>query len=422
MRRLSSVFVGVALASCAHATGVSPIPPGAAYVHRLPARAATYKQLYSFGAFPGDGNSPTMDLVQPSAGLPLYGTTYGGGSPSSRCKTGCGTVYTVDPTNGSETVVWSFTGRPDGAVPEAGISAVNGTIYGTTFFGGLKKNQCYTGRGCGTVFRIKASRESVLYSFRGGLGDGSNPAGSLHVIDGAFYGTTEYGGAHGFGTLFKLSLSGRETILYSFGGGPADGAYPIGTLLISKGRIYGVTSRGGAANVGTVFRVDPHAKPDQREAILHSFTRAEGDFPAGINSTHGTIYGTASADGANNRGSIFSMTPSGAHFHVLHYFKGTPKSDGALPYTEPTFYKNVLYGTTQGGGEYSSGTIYCMNLTGNREEHVLHNFRSPKGVRPDAPLRQWGGLFYGTTVEGGANGLGTVYRLSPVLSCTAPGQ
>ena len=386
--------------------------------------APVYTVLYNFGPLP-DGNSPTMALVENPNPGPLYGTTYGGGTPSKLCKLGCGTVYTIDPNTGAEHRVWNFKGRPDGAFPESEMSApLSGTVYATTFFGGNAGPQCYTDRGCGTVFEIDSSgHEQVVYAFTGGTGDGANPAGSLRLLNGVLYGTTQYGGK-GFGTIFELNPSGHgklhDKLLYLFAGG-ADGAYPLGNLLAVGGVFYGITLKGGRNNVGTVFQFDPNTR---KHRIVYSFDSAHGDYPAGLDFYRGSLYGTASADGAASRGSIYSIALKNDQFHfsVIHYFEGTPKSDGSVPYAAPQIYPpvNMLYGTTQCGGAYGSGTVYEVQLANKNEECVIHNFGRPQtsdGLRADSPVRQWNGLFYGATVEGGTKGYGTVYAISPSAPC-----
>ena len=237
----------------------------------LPNNAATTRvatkgyvtRFYNFQGLP-DGNSPTGDLAFAN-GL-LVGTTYGGGTSTTLCPQGCGTVYAVNPSSPSQDIpLHVFNGTPDGAIPEAGVIADGNTIYGTTFFGGLRGARCFTGRGCGTVFSVTLSgstgKENVLYRFRGGP-DGANPAGTLAPLNGTLYGTTEYGGEYNHGTVFTIGGSGKERVYPSpFGSRPHDGAYPVANLVAPNCdpacSLYGVTSQGGKSNVGTIFVVSP---------------------------------------------------------------------------------------------------------------------------------------------------------------------
>lgn len=368
----------------------------------------------------------------PDPSGPLYGSTYGGGTKSSVCPQGCGTVFSVDPNQpGHDKIVHRFTGAPDdGALPEAGLADVNGVLYGTTFFGGPNGN-CYTGRGCGVVFKITVAgsiKESIVYAFKGGSKDGSNP-GAIHIGEGGstFYGTTKYGGAGGVGTVFELSTSGQEHLLYSFLGAPHDGAYPTGNVIPVNGTLYGVTSEGGTADLGTVFKLNLGVPG--KEKVLYSFNRSKGDYPVGLEMQDNVLYGTTSADGPTKKGTIFALTATGV-LKWNYAFRGFARNDGALPYARPQFvttskYGTMLYGTTQEGGSHGNGTIYRLSPSGTHE-CVLHSFGPlPDGLRPDAPLRMFNnGVLYGTTVEGGSHkdfaGLGTVYEISPEAPCASP--
>src|SRR5271157_3654888 len=141
----------------------------------------------------------------------------------------------------TESVLYSFTGSPDGADPYAGlVQDAQGNLYGTTFEGG--DIPCSPPDGCGTVFKLDTTlKETVLYSFTGTGGDGSWPAYAGLVLDaqGNLYGTTPYGGdlacfpPNGCGTVFKVDTTGTETVLYSFcsQSGCTDGAFPHADLV-----------------------------------------------------------------------------------------------------------------------------------------------------------------------------------------------
>src|SRR5580704_10638768 len=203
------------------------------------AQTVTFTELYSFNSSGdlSDGAWPEASVARDVAGN-LYGTTFFGGAGTG-CDIyfgGCGTVFKLD-ASGTETVLHSFGGAPDGANPTARVILdASGNLYGTTAFGGAY--------GHGTVFKVDAitGAETILHSFAGGA-DGANPnAGVVQDTAGNFYGTTQYGGkgcnGRGCGTVFKLSAAGQETILYRFRDFP-DGASPLGgALLDSLGNIY----------------------------------------------------------------------------------------------------------------------------------------------------------------------------------------
>lgn len=222
--------------------------------------------LYEFGAYKGDARSPQAGLIMDAQGN-LYGTTRSGGLRGSEikgltCPGGCGTVFQINPA-GVETILYTFMGwkAQDGAAPGAGlVMDGQGNLYGTTVYGGVY--------GDGSVFKLTLSgKETVLYSFTGGA-DGSFPLGSLALdAQGNIYGTTWRGGAHDFGVVFELPTSGTETILYSFTGG-TDGSEPAGSLVFDKqGNLYGSTpwggntggpcSEGGRSGCGVIFKLTP---------------------------------------------------------------------------------------------------------------------------------------------------------------------
>src|SRR6516225_9960806 len=251
--------------------------------------------LYSFTGTGGDGADPLAGLVRDAAGN-LYGTTASGGA------SGLGTVFKVS-AGGAETVLHSFTGGSDGEYPYASvIRDAAGNLYGTTYAGGAS--------GLGTVFKIDTqAHETVLYSFRGGA-DGEYPsAGLVRDAAGNLYGTTNSGGSSGDGIVFKISPAGKETVLHSFKGGK-DGEYPYASLIRdAAGNLYGTTYGGGASGWGTVFEIDPTGK----ETVLYSFAgAADGASPEGglVQDTAGHLYGTTKYGGAFGAGTVFELSPA----------------------------------------------------------------------------------------------------------------
>ena len=200
-------------------------------VARTGANASTkFTVLHSFTGGK-DGGQPSAGLVSDAAGN-LYGTTEFGGDLSCNAPYGCGTVFKID-TEGQETVLHAFRWGADGAVPAGDLwLASDGTLYGTTAYGGGSSN-CKNG--CGTVFKVgKTGKETVLYKFAGT--DGSLPNGSLaQDKDGNLYGTTMWGGGHdgtGGGVAFKLDKVGKETTLHAFGEDTGDVDDPTGDVAL----------------------------------------------------------------------------------------------------------------------------------------------------------------------------------------------
>jgi len=305
--------------------------------------------LYSF-AGQADGGDPYAGVIRDAAGN-LYGTAQSGGNFT--CAVGCGTVFKVDP-HGRETVLYSFTGPPDGSVPVAGlVRDAQGNFYGTTVNGG--DASCNNGIGCGTVFKLDASNnETVLYTFTGGA-DGKFPLAAL-IRDpaGNLIGTTVQGGAVNGGTVFKLDATGKETVLHSFTGG-GDGAAPFAGLALVGSNLYG-TSGGGTYGYGTVFKVDKTGT----ETVVYSFTGG-GDggylFAGVVSDGAGNLYGTTEGGGAFFYGTVFKLDKDGTET-VLHSFTGG--ADGANPYGG--LIRDAagnLYGTTDiGGAPINSGTVF----------------------------------------------------------------
>jgi uncharacterized repeat protein (TIGR03803 family) len=187
------------------------------------------KVLHSFGY--QDGKYPNAGLTDVNG--TLYGTTSSGGSGC--LSYGCGTIYSVT-TTGKEKVLYSFVAGSDGAAPYAGLIDVKGTLYGTTASGGGSED--------GTVFSITTTGvEKVLHTFVGGT-DGTQPWADLIDMKGTLYGTTQGGGLNGYGTVFSVTTTGNEKVLYSFAGG-SDGKYPNAGLMNVKGTLYGTSLRGG---------------------------------------------------------------------------------------------------------------------------------------------------------------------------------
>jgi uncharacterized repeat protein (TIGR03803 family) len=377
--------------------------------------SVTETVLYSFRGYPYDGASP--------GGLTyfngtLYGTTLFGGSYQCRNlgQSGCGTVYSITP-SGTETLLHSFKGGKDGAEAGARLIVRNGTLYGTTFLRGGCLNRLQGG--CGTVFSITPSgQETVLHEFTGSP-DGGEPSGRLLNVNGTLYGTTNTGGSHvggclssGCGTFYSITPGGKEKVLYSFGASGNDGIAPNGSLIDVKGTLYGITFGGGADGQGTVFSITLGGK----EKVLYSFGPSYNNVQpvGGLVDLSGTLYGVTYFGGGRR-----TRYPTGCGTVFSITPSGKEKvlysfsgPDGAEPDATLLNVNGTLYGTTVQGGAYRSGTVFSITPSGH--ETVLYSFMyGQDGAYPGSGLSYVNGTFYGTTSRGGAHDLGTVYSITP---------
>jgi uncharacterized repeat protein (TIGR03803 family) len=396
--------------------------------------AAKYDEtvVWSFGGGTG-GTYPNAGLIDVKG--TLYGTTDGGGT-NCISEGGCGTAFSLDPKTGAENVLHSFGSGADGAYPEDSLIDMNGTLYGTTDEGG-GNGGCGSEDGCGTVFSLdpKTGAESVLYSFcsqQPDCADGAFPAAGLLDVDGTLYGTTEFGGVDSCmgvscGTVFSIDpATGAESVVHTFCSRKscADGGEPAGTLIDVNGTLYGTTSVGGAncqadGGCGTVFSLDPGTGA---ETVLYSFCSqskcTDGAIPYdSLVDVNGTLYGTTFSGGAEGYGVAFALDPGTGAETVLHSFCSQRDCyDGESPYAGLIAVKGVLYGTTYSGGFYQGvygyGTVFALD-PGTGKETVLYAFLdSTAGKSPLAGLLDVKGTFYGMTPQGGANGEGTVFALT----------
>jgi uncharacterized repeat protein (TIGR03803 family) len=370
------------------------------------AQAQTFSTIYNFTGGTDGGNPLNGFLIGPSGNL--WGTTSSGG------KYGAGVVFRLSE-SGEEKVLYSFTGGADGANPNSSlIFDSSGNLYGTTYSGGAS--------GAGAVFEVtQAGVETVLYSFTGGA-DGANPMSKLSFDSaGNLYGTTFAGGAYGGGTVFEVVKGGTEQVLHSFGNG-SDGANPVaGVTLTAKLAIFGTTSAGGAGGYGTVF-VLRQSKSDWKETILHSFElESDGATPyAGlVFDSSGNLYGTTTdgggADGGGG-GTVFELSYSGGEWN-FSALEGLPGSGISGTY------RNVLldasdniYATTHCDGADGAGTVYKLTPSGGSWTYtLLYTFTGQSdGLYSYSNLvfdKQ--GNLYGTTKYGGTSGNGVVFKLTP---------
>jgi large repetitive protein len=358
-----------------------------------------FNTLASFGGI--NGALPIAGAILDAQGN-LYGTTFSGGSESD------GTVFEIAKGSNAITILASFDGS-DGQEPTAGLVLDSqGNLYGTTEFGGTS--------GDGTVFEIVKGSDSIttLSSFI--FGNGMDPTAGL-VLDsqGDLYGTTANGGAYGDGTAFEIVQgSNAITTLASFNG--TNGEFPDGGVVLdAQGNLYGTTEYGGVNGDGTVFEI---LKGSGAISPLAAFNNTNGSGPQGGVSldSQGDLFGTTEAGGANGFGTVFELAMGSSSITTVAAFGG---SNGRSPQGGVVLdSQGDLFGATDSGGYNGQGTVFEI-VQGTGTITTLTAFNNSNGQSPQAGviLDSQGDLF-GTTQEGGANGFGTVFELSPQATVT----
>lgn len=390
----------------------------------LISRAQTFTTLLSFQKtdyLPGD-------LVQGRNGS-LYSISGFGGTNAE------GSVIEITDQNVSTVYNFcSLTNCADGAYPQVGVLlGTDGNFYGTTFDGG---NSTCKGCGSGTVFKVTPSGKlTTLYDFcsLAKCADGYDPEAKLtQASNGTFFGTTFYGGTNpgpynvGYGTLFEITSSGKFTSLYSFCSQTncTDGSHPHwAPIQATNGNIYGTTYWGGANNSGTIFSLSNTGQL----ATMYSFTQPKGStFTSGplilMQASDGNLYGTTNYGGTNAEGTIFKVTTSGTFTNLYTFCSLSNCTDGTGPTSLIEGPDGNFYGTTFGGGTglpvcggLACGTIFKLTRSGILT--TLYDFcrqtsSCPDGNGPLALLLATNGTLYGTTQGGGTSGDGTLFSLS----------
>lgn len=370
--------------------------------------APVFAQTFSvFGNLGGNQVSALSNVIQAADGN-YYGTTVYGGP------TYTGTVFKITPAGAISTVYLfcSLANCVDGAQPFSGLTlGADGNLYGSTNFGGAN--------GEGTVFKVTLSGTlTTLHSFDGT--DGCTPQGGVMLANnGLFYGTTLGCGSTGWGTVFSISSAGTFRTLHNFTRSATDGGAPYtAPMQASDGNLYGVTLDGGGS--GVVYKMTPAGSL----ATIHRFCLddcTDGESPLGglVEGTDGALYGTtATSANCQTCGTVFRITTTGA-LTTLHTFS---VSDGATPLAALAVGNDgVMYGTTSQGGASTNcsggcGTIYSMTTGGTFTS--LYSFcvvsGCPDGDDPQAaPLYQaTNGTFYDGTPYGGTGNVGVIFAFS----------
>ena len=371
--------------------------------------SAAYEVL---GSFQKPGTQVVAPLVQHSDGN-FYGVAAAGGAFD------LGSIFKLTPA-GVLTTLYSFTGA-DGSGPAAKlVEGADLALYGTAASGGAN--------GFGVAFKITtAGVFTKLVDFTGvaGAARGSVPHALMRHADGNFYGVTQAGGAGGGGTVFQMTPAGVVTTLLDFTGntGARPGSEPLGPLVAAGNLLYGVARFGGTAGLGVIFEVSTTgAWRSLGEFSGTAGTRA-GSNPAGglLLNTDGALYGTTEFGGTNGFGTAFKLTTAVTPVYtVLRHFADLTGSQPAGALARDA--AGVLYGTTVNGGANGFGSVFKLTTAGVHT--LLASFTGETGATPGSAMR--GGLaagtdgfFYGITSSGGPGNLGAAFKISTAGAFTS---
>jgi uncharacterized repeat protein (TIGR03803 family) len=356
----------------------------------------TIKKNFSSNAF----NAPQSGVIKGSDGK-LYGTIMAGGAPSN------GVVFSINPDGTEYSVIknFSFTDgqRPFGNVFEAS----NGYLYGMTYDGGVNNT--------GVIFRVKKDGTDFLklFEFPNAGVNGYHPLGGfIEATNGDLYGMTNEGGAGAYGVLFTIKKDGTGfTKLIDFG--TAVGAQPRGDLLQGPdGFLYGQTLRGGAANLGVVFKVKTNGTSYTK--LVEFDGAAKGSFPGAslCLGADGKLYGTTQAGGLSDKGTIFTVDTDGSNFTKLLDFDGV-NSGGQATGSLILSVDGFLYGMTNLGGASDLGAIFKIKTDGSSFTKLL-DFNGINGGNPvfGPMLEEQSGKFYGMSSKGGASNVGVIFSIT----------
>jgi uncharacterized repeat protein (TIGR03803 family) len=382
--------------------------------------AATEQVIFNF---PKAG-SGEVTLVYHSGRF--YGTSPSGGNMVCSFG-GCGSIFELAP-NASGTwnykTLYAFNGD-DGFGPQGRVAFDSlGNLYGATTDGGVY--------GSGVAFKLTPTSsgqwtETIIHAFPAGTGDGWEPGSGLtQDAAGNLYGTTLDGGTnHGYGTVYKLTMNSdgtwSESLLYSFYPFP-DGESPVGDLTFDQaGNLYGTTENGGANGFGMVYKLSPDTDGDWTEALTYSFDGAHGESPTGAVTLDpaGNVFGLTVAGGLRGQGAAYELIQgAGGSWSIilLHSFGGAGDGSRPTPYLTSTA-ADTFYGTASAGGANNAGIVFKLKQQPNGQwsENVVYIFSLANGGSDPASGLTVGSLdaLFGATDQGGTSGTGVVYKITP---------
>lgn len=357
-----------------------------------------YRVLHKFDW--GGGNDPDGGLVEYNG--KFYGVTLFGGNFSQ------GVLFEYNPVSGAYAVLHHFNDPTAyGRFTKSRITVVNGKFYGTVNFSGIERRSMlyeYNPAGTGTY--------TVLHNFGSVANDGVDPTGGLLALNGKLYGTTVYGGTGGGGVLYEYNISANTyNLLVHFGGN--NGSLPGGGVIASNGALYGLAVGGGNAGAGVLYKYDLGS--GGAFSVLRHF-----DFPNGANPggelllSGGKFYGGTQGGGSDSLGVLFEYNPAGAGTYTVlhHFYKGGGRFfNGTLIESSGKFYGAMTAGEL-GNPIQPGGVLFEYSFSNGYQ--VMLEFERPRlGAYPFSKMLQSGSELYGTTILGGENGVGVLYKYAP---------
>lgn len=323
-------------------------------------------------------------------------------------------------------VLHNFGTPNDVAQPKAGFTTDGNALYGTTQGGPWDGSGQLVGSGGVFKMNFDGSDYTILHTFIDEAG-GRYPLSGVVYGNGVLYGTTTAGGQNDSGAIFKVNTDGSDFSLIKSFAVPGsrhgastnlEGVTPVGDLLLDGETLYGTASAGGFGNKGTLFKINTDGSGF---TVLKHFsapvfgTNTDGAKPyAGLTLRGSTLYGTTLNGGVYDNGVIFKVETNGSGFMILKDFppliNGT-NSDGAYLGGGLTLEGDTLYGGTRSGGNFASGTLFKLKTDG-RDFVVLKHCSTNDGAFINAPPLLCGGALYGITYLGGASNGGVIYRVN----------
>jgi len=373
----------------------------------------------------GDGGNSTAQ--NPSH---VY-TTVGSFSPSLTARstygtaplaiTGLGVINVYSNSFPAFHTLYTFS-TPFGTGPNGDLVLLGNTLYGTAEHGGTN--------GVGTVFAVNTDGTGFTTEYNFSSGSGGEPVGGLISSGNILYGPTYFGGSLGGGTVFAISTNGigyTNLLNLNFGVNTASGYEPLAGLALVGNTLYGTTWYGGAGDRGTLFYVTTNGANSGKlhDFSTPSFNQAgyainyDGIFPsARLISSGGTLYGTTEQGGNYGSGTIFSIvTNQPGSFNIVHYFAAVDpvtgtNGEGAFSFSGLVLSGTNLYGTTFGGGTHGNGTVFVVSTNGLFFTNLYSFTGGNDGSGPHAGLTVSGQTLYGTTSSGGAYTNGTLFAIN----------